>query len=145
MKKVRDAMSKDVRIAMPDESIRNAALLMAELDAGVLPVGENDKLIGVITDRDIAVRAVAQGKDPTTHVREVMSQEVLYCYDDQDLPAVAKNMAEQQVRRLPVVNREKRLVGIISVTDISHHENARAAGEAVSRISQPGGAHTQSA
>ena len=145
MKKVRDAMSKDVRIAMPDESIRNAALLMVELDAGVLPVGENDKLIGVITDRDIAVRAVAQGKDPTTHVREVMSQEVLYCYDDQDLPAVAKNMAEQQVRRLPVVNREKRLVGIISVTDISHHENARAAGEAVSRISQPGGAHTQSA
>ena len=145
MKKVRDAMSRDVRIAMPDESIRNAALLMEELDAGVLPVGENDKLIGVITDRDIALRAVAQGKDPTTHVREVMSQEVLYCFDDQDLPAVAKNMAEQQVRRLPVVNREKRLVGIISVTDIAHHENARAAGEAVSRISQPGGPHTQAA
>ena len=145
MKKVRDAMSKDVRIAMPDESIRNAALLMEEIDAGVLPVGENDKLIGVITDRDIAVRAVAQGKGPTTHVREVMSQEVLYCFDDQDLPAVAKNMAEQQVRRLPVVNREKRLVGIISVTDIAHHENARTAGEAVSRISQPGGAHTQTA
>ena len=144
MKKVRDAMSRDVRIAMPDESIRNAALLMEELDAGVLPVGENDKLIGVITDRDIALRAVAQGKDPTTHVREVMSQEVLYCFDDQDLPAVAKNMAEQQVRRLPVVNREKRLVGIISVTDIAHHESARVAGEAVSRISQPGGAHSQS-
>ena len=145
MKKVRDAMSKDVRIAMPDESIRNAALLMEEIDAGVLPVGENDKLIGVITDRDIAVRALAQGKGPTTHVREVMSQEVLYCFDDQDLPAVARNMAEQQVRRLPVVNREKRLVGIISVTDIAHHENARTAGEAVSRISQPGGAHTQTA
>jgi CBS domain-containing protein len=144
MKKVRDAMSRDVRIAMPDESIRNAARLMAELDAGVLPVGEGDKLIGVITDRDIAVRAVALGKEPSTHVREVMSQEVLYCYEDQDLPAVAKNMAEQQVRRLPVVNRDKRLVGIISLSDIAHHENARIPGEAVSRISQPGGAHSQS-
>jgi len=129
---------------MPDESIQNAARLMAELDAGVLPVAEDDKLIGVITDRDIAIRAVAQGKDSTTHVREVMSQEVLYCYEDQDLPAVARNMSEQQVRRLPVVNRDKRLVGIISLADIAHHENARSTGEAVSRISQPGGAHSQS-
>ena len=144
MKKVRDVMSHDVRIAVPEESIRNAARLMAELDAGVLPVGENDKLIGVITDRDIAVRAVAQGKEPTTHVREVMSHEVLYCFDDQDLTAVAKNMSEQQVRRLPVVDRDKRLVGIISLADIAHHETARIAGEAVSRISQPGGAHSQS-
>src|SRR4030095_12192907 len=143
MKKVRDAMSRDVQVAMPEESIQNAARLMAELDAGVLPVGENDKLIGVITDRDIAVRAVALGKPPSTHVREVMSQEVLYCYDDQDLPAVAKNMAEQQVRRLPVVNRDKRLVGIISLADIAHHENARIPGEAVSKITQPGGAHSQ--
>ena len=141
--KVREAMSREVRLVAPGDSIREAAQRMAEIDAGVLPVGENDRLIGVITDRDIAIRAVAQGKDPTTPVRDVMSQEVLYCYDDENLKSVASNMSEVQVRGLPVVDRDKRLVGIISLSDISHHENARMAGEAVSKISQPGGAHSQ--
>ena len=141
--KIRDAMSRDVSLTAPDQTIREAAGRMAQLDAGVLPVGDKDKLIGVITDRDIAVRAVAEGKGPTTLVREVMSQEVLYCYDDQDLEEVAKNMADVQVRRMPVVSRDKRLVGIISLADIAQKGSARTAGRAVTGISQPGGAHSQ--
>jgi hypothetical protein len=84
-----------------------------------LPVGEGDRLVGVITDRDIAIRAVAEGKAPTTKVGDLMSHEVLYCFDDQDLDEIAQNMAEMKVRRLPVVNRDKRLVGIISLGDLA--------------------------
>jgi CBS domain-containing protein len=141
--KVRDAMSRDVRVANPEESIRNAARLMAEIDVGALPVGENDRLIGVITDRDIAVRAVAEGKAPTTKVRDVMSQEVLYCYDDQDLDEIARNMADEQVRRLPVVDRDKRLVGIIALGDLARNEDAETAGATIADISKPGGEHSQ--
>jgi CBS domain-containing protein len=136
-------MSRDVAVASPTESIRNVAKVMAKIDAGVLPVGENDRLIGMITDRDIAVRAVAQGKAPTTKVRDIMSEEVLYCYDDQDLDEVAKNMSEMKVRRLPVVNREKRLVGIISLGDLARNEDADKTGETISHICEPGGQHSQ--
>ena len=125
--RVSEAMTRDVRIARPDQSIREAATLMAEIDAGALPVGEKDRLIGVITDRDIAVRAVAQGKAPTTMVRDVMSEEVLYCFDDQDLDEVAKNMGNVKVRRLPVVNRDKRLVGIVSLGDLVKSDGAAGA------------------
>jgi CBS domain-containing protein len=141
--KVRDAMSRDVRVANPEESISKAARVMMEIDAGSLPVGENDRLVGVITDRDIAVRAVARDRPPTTKVREVMSAEVLYCFDDQDLEEIARNMAGEQIRRLPVVNRDKRLVGIISLGDLARKEDAETAGQTVSRISQPGGEHSQ--
>lgn len=143
MMKVCDAMSRDVQVASPTQTIRDAARMMAEIDAGVLPVGEDDRLVGVITDRDIAIRAVAEGKAPTTKVREVMSNEVLYCYDDQDLEEVAQNMAQVKVRRMPVVNREKRLVGIISMADLARCEDADTTGHAVSTISQPGGQHSQ--
>ena len=143
--KVSDAMSRDVAVASPTESIRNVAKIMAKIDAGSLPVGENDRLVGMITDRDIAIRAVAQGKAPTTKVRDIMSEEVLYCYDDQDLDEVAKNMSEMKIRRLPVVNREKRLVGIISLGDLARNEDAGKTGETVSHISQPGGQHSQTA
>src|SRR5436190_20302557 len=135
MMKVSDAMSRDVQVASPTQSIRDAARLMAKIDAGVLPVGENDRLVGVITDRDIAIRAVAEGKAPTTKVRDVMSQEVLYCFDDQELDEVAQNMGAKKIRRLPVVNREKRLVGIISFGDLARHENADTAGHTISTIS----------
>jgi CBS domain-containing protein len=143
--RVSEAMTREVRIATPGQSIRDVAKMMAELDAGAMPVGENDRLIGMITDRDIAVRAVAQGKGPDTPVRDVMSTEkVLYCYDDEDLDHVAKNMGSEQVRRLPVVNREKRLVGIVSLGDLANRER-KAASKAVSGVSKPGGQHTQSA
>jgi CBS domain-containing protein len=141
--RVSEVMTRDVRVARPDQSIQEAARMMADVDAGVMPVGEGDQLVGMITDRDIAVRAVAEGKGPQTPVREVMSPEVKYCFEDDDTDAVARNMAEIQVRRLPVVNRDKRLVGIIALGDLAVTEGARPAGEAVSGISQPGGQHSQ--
>ena len=141
--KVSDVMSHDVQLTTPKQSIRDAARIMAKIDAGALPVGENDRLVGVITDRDIAVRAVAEGKAPTTKVRDVMSQEVLYCFDDQDLDEVARNMADQKVRRLPVLNREKRLVGIISFGDLARNEDTDTTGETICSISEPGGEHSQ--
>jgi CBS domain-containing protein len=142
--RVSECMTRDVRVASPEQSIREVAKIMAEIDAGVMPVGDNDRLVGMITDRDIAIRAVAEGKGPDTPVREVMSTEtVLYCYEDEDLAHVAQNMGEQQVRRLPVVNRDKRLVGIVSLGDMAQTE-ARAANKAVKGVSKPGGQHNQS-
>jgi CBS domain-containing protein len=142
---IRDAMSSDVRIANPNQSIRDAATLMAEIDAGVLPVGENDRLVGMITDRDIALRAIAQGKGPDTPVRQVMSEEVKYCFEDDDIDQVAQNMADLKVRRLPVLNESKRLVGIVSLGDLAVADGPANAGEALCGISEPGGAHSQSA
>ena len=140
---IRDVMSTDVRIASPDHTIQQAAQMMAEIDAGALPVGENDRLIGMITDRDIAIRAVAKGRGPDTPVREAMTPEIEYCFEDEDIEEVAEKMSALQVRRLPVLNREKRLVGIISLGDIARYEED-AAGEAINEISQPGGQHSQS-
>ncbi len=140
---VSEAMTRDVRVASPDHTIQAAAKIMAEIDAGVLPVAENDQLLGMITDRDIAVRAVAQGKGPDTRVREVMTGEVKYCFDDEDTEHVARNMGDIQVRRLPVVNRDKRLVGILSLGDLAVAEGGRAAGEALAGVAQPGGEHSQ--
>jgi CBS domain-containing protein len=143
--KVSEAMTRDVRVANPEETLQQAAQMMAELDAGVLPVGENDRLVGMITDRDIVIRGIAEGKGPKAKVREVMSKEVKYCFEDQNLEDVTQNMADIQVRRMPVVNREKRLVGIISLGDIATSRADELAGEALSGISRPGGEHTQAA
>ena len=138
--KVSEVMTRDVRLIEPTQTIRDAARLMAELDTGILPVREGDRLVGMITDRDITVRAVAQGRGPDTAVREVMTDEVKYCYEDDDTNDVARNMADIQVRRLPVLTRDKRLVGIISLGDMAVSDEA---GEAVAGISQPGGQHSQ--
>jgi CBS domain-containing protein len=142
--RVSEAMTREVRVATPGQSIRDAAKTMAEIDAGVLPVGENDRLIGMITDRDIAIRGIAAGKGPDTPVREVMSSEVKYCFDDEDIAHVAENMAEQQIRRLPVVNRDKRLVGIVSLGDVAQSTDGKKAAQAVKGVSKPGGQHSQS-
>ena len=141
--RVSEAMTRDVQFARPDETIEHAARMMVDMDAGVLPVRDDDRLVGMITDRDIAVRAVAEGKGPDTRVRDVMSPEVKYCFEDQDLDEVTANMADIQVRRLPVLNRDKRLVGIISLGDIATCEDRSTAGAALSGISQPGGEHNQ--
>ena len=143
--KVKQAMTSEVRVASPDQTIREAARLMAELDAGALPVAENDRLVGMITDRDIAVRAVAEGLPADTPVSEIMSHEVLYCFEDQALDDVARNMGQVQVRRLPVVNRDKRLVGIVSFADLARTEQPTTVGRAVSHVSEPGGKHSQTA
>ena len=142
---VKEAMSRDVQIVNPDQSIRDAARMMAKLDCGCLPVGENDRLVGMITDRDIAVRAVAEGMPLKTPVRDIMSPEVRYCFEDSELDEVAQNMADIKVRRLPVVNHGKRLVGILSLSDLALTEDAVCAATALSGISAPGGEHSQSA
>ncbi len=144
--KVREAMTQDVRLVQPMQTIRDAAKLMAELDIGALPVQESDKLVGMITDRDIAVRAVAAGRGPDTLIREVMSSEVKYCFDDQTIDEVTRNMADLRVRRLPVLNRDKRLVGILALGDLALDASSQdEAGEALGGISRPGGKHSQSA
>lgn len=143
--KVREAMTTAVQLVSPDQSIRQAARLMADCDIGALPVGENDQLIGMITDRDIAVRAVADGLDPDTKISAVMSREVLYCFDDDELDDVADNMSNIRVRRLPVVNRHKRLVGIVSISDLASCEDEEKTGKTIACISMPGGAHSQTA
>lgn len=139
---VSELMTRDVRLAAPNDTIERAATMMGEVDAGAIPVGENDRLVGMITDRDIAVRAVAQGKSPMTTVREVMSSNVKYCFEDEAIEDVARNMGDIQVRRLPVLNRDKRLVGIVSLGDLAV-QHASQASVALSNISEPGGQHTQ--
>lgn len=142
--KVSDCMTRDVHLTSPTQTLREAAQLMAELDIGALPVGEDDQLVGMVTDRDIAIRGIAAGLGPETPVRQVMTEEVKYCFDDQSIEEVSRNMGEIQVRRLPVVDRQKRLVGIISLSDIANGEGAlEEAGEALRDISQPGGEHSQ--
>ena len=141
--RVSDAMTAAVRITQPQQTIAEAARLMAELDAGVLPVGDGDRLVGMLTDRDIAIRAVAAGKNPQTPVQDVMSKEVLYCFADQDLDEVVQRMADMKVRRMPVLNRDKRMVGILSLGDVALLDDPDVTGEALSEISEPGGEHSQ--
>ena len=117
---VREAMTRDVQIASPSQSIQQVARLMFDLDAGFLPVGENDRLIGAITDRDIAVRGIAKGKGPKTAVRDVMTNDIHCCREDDDLAKALRHMEELKIRRLPVINKSKRMVGMLSLGDISH-------------------------
>ncbi len=142
--KVSEVMSRQVEIASPDDSIQRAAQMMARIDAGILPVGAGDRLVGMITDRDIAIRGVGEGRNPAdTPVNEIMTREVKYCFEDDDVNRVAQNMAELQVRRLPVLNRDKRLTGIISLGNIAREDEPAQAGSALHGIAQKGGRHTQ--
>lgn len=141
---INQVMTSNVKISNPKQSIRDAAAIMGQIDAGFLPVGEKDRLVGMITDRDIAVRAVGAGKGPDTPVRDVMSKEVMYCFEDDDVGDVARNMAENKIRRLPVLNRNKRVVGVVSLGDIAVVDGPANAGDALCGISEPGGEHSQS-
>ena len=141
--RVSEVMSRDVRTANPRQTIRDAAAIMAEIDAGIVPVGEHDKLVGMITDRDIAVRAVAKGKNPDTSIEEIMTRDVKYCFDDEDSEQVLDNLGHLQIRRVPVVNRDKRLVGIVSLGDLANQRADGHAGAALAEISRPGGQHSQ--
>ena len=135
---VREVMTKDVRLVDPSTTLKHAAQLMRDGDFGLLPIGDNDRLVGTVTDRDITVRCVAAGKDPgSTTVREAMSEGVVYCFEDQEVDEVAALMGDRQVRRLPVLSREKRMVGIVSLGDLAVDDTADdEAGEALSEISQ---------
>src|SRR5688572_4494084 len=134
--RVSDVMTEKVYIAHPEQSLREIAKVMAELDLGALPVENKGRLVGMITDRDIAIRGVANDYEPGSRVRDVMSSGVKYCYEDEKIDHVAHNMSEIQVRRLPVVNREKELVGIVSLADIATKRGSDAAIEAVAGVSQ---------
>src|SRR5262245_40670623 len=137
-------MTRNVHVASPSQTIREAAGWTARSDARALPVGEIVRLVGMITDRDIAVRGVAEGKGPDTPVSEVMSPDVCYCFEDQELDEVAANMADVKVRRLPVVSRDKRLVGIIALGDMAlSGDPDGAASAALCGVSEPGGQHSQ--
>ena len=140
--RISEVMTRGVQIGTPEMTLREAARMMADLDAGSLPIGEDDRLVGMLTDRDIAIRAVGEGKGPDSPVRDIMSREVLYCFDDQGIDEAAHIMSEVKVRRLPVVNRDKRLVGIVSLGDLARCEEI-AAGHAMARVAQPGGGHSQ--
>ncbi|OHV82298.1 CBS domain-containing protein [Rhizobium sp. LCM 4573] len=138
--KVSEIMSRDVQIANPQQTIAEIARIMADREIGFLPVGEDDRLVGTITDRDIVIRAVADGLGGETKVREVMSRDVKYCFEDEDVDEVAHNMGDIQVRRLPVVSQEKRLTGVVSIGDAALAETA-AAGMGLKEVARPGGAH----
>jgi CBS domain-containing protein len=137
MKTIRDVMTGDVKIVGPSQTIRDAARLMASADIGSLPVGENDRLVGMVTDRDLALRAVAHGLDHDTPVRDVMTTAVKYCRDHDDVEQVARNMAELGVRRLPVVDRDKRLVGIVALSNIAQSGDSKAADSLLEGVAQP--------
>ncbi|HEX8309375.1 MAG TPA: CBS domain-containing protein [Allosphingosinicella sp.] len=142
--KIAECMTRDIEIVNPDQPIQEAAQFMLRSDSGVMPVSEGDKLIGMVTDRDIAVRAVAEGLGPETPVRDVMSGDVLFCFDDDEVEAVALKMSDAQVRRMPVLSREdETLVGIVSLGDISRSEQSEAASVALDGITDPGGEHNQ--
>ncbi len=135
MKTVKDVMTQKCEWISPDTSLVEAAKLMKNNDCGFLPVGENEKLIGMVTDRDIAIRAVAEAKDPNkTTARDIMTAQTYYCYDDQNVDEVCQNMGEIKVRRLPVVNRDKRLVGVVSFGDVSQAAPSKDVGESQKQI-----------
>lgn len=136
---VSDCMSRNVRLCSPNDSLRDAARAMKEADAGFLPVGENDRLVGMITDRDIVVRAVAAGKEPDEcRIRDIMSPAVKYVFEDETTDDLAQQLAELQIKRMPVVDRNKRLVGIVSLGDIAVvRDSTHEAAAALSGISRP--------
>lgn len=138
--KIKDIMTPRPECVSPETSLHEAARKMRDLDVGPLPVcGENDRLAGMITDRDITIRAVAEGKDPkTTKVRDAMTEGVIYCFEDQDLDEAARTMQEQQIRRLLVVNRDERLVGILSLGDLATDSGDKLqSGEVLQDVSEP--------
>jgi CBS domain-containing protein len=125
---IRDVMTKNVKMVSPNETIQEAAAIMSDYNIGGIPVCENERLLGMVTDRDITVRAVARGKTPSgCQVRDVMSTGVKYVFEDEQSQAVARSMARLKIRRLPVVNREERLVGIVSLGDLAMKQYSTAA------------------
>jgi len=137
--KVRDILTKDPEVIRPDASICDAARKMKECDIGMLPVCDGERLVGAVTDRDLSIRAVAEGRDPnTTKVSDVMTPGIVYCFEDQELGEAAKIMEEKQIRRLPVVNRSMLLVGIVSLGDFAvRSKEDRLTEEVLEYVSEP--------
>ncbi|RJP79708.1 MAG: CBS domain-containing protein [Candidatus Zixiibacteriota bacterium] len=138
-KKVNDVMTRGVELIDVDFSIREAAEMMRDLDIGVAPVAENDELVGMLTDRDIVIRAIAEGLDPDdTSVRDVMTEDVEYCYEDDDLEEAGRIMRDRQIRRLIVLNRGDEVIGILSLGDLATKtQDEEMAGDVLQEISEP--------
>jgi CBS domain-containing protein len=143
MMKISEVMTRDVQTIRPDQSAQDAARFMLKAEAGSIPVTDGDRLIGMITDRDIAVRGVAKGYGPDTPVRELMSDDVICARADDSVEDVASRMSEAQVRRLPVVDQDERLCGIVSLGDLSRESDTGTAAQALEGVSQLGGQHQQ--
>ena len=141
---IREIMTREPVVIGPDMVLRDAAETMRDLDSGVMPVGQNDRLVSMLTDRDITIRATAAGKDPNqTRVEEVMTPDVVYCFEDDDARDAALKMEEHQLRRLIVLNRDKRLVGILSLGDLAVHTvDDGLAGEVAEAVSEPAAIET---
>jgi CBS domain-containing protein len=142
MMQLREVMTPNVEVITPEATIQAAAEKMRDLDIGLLPVCEGERLVGVVSDRDITVRGVAEGRGPvTTQVREVMTPDAIYGFDDQDVAEAARRMEQYQIRRLPVLNRHKRLVGMVSLGDLAIHPGQQPlVGEVLEQVSKPGAA-----
>ena len=141
--KVSEVMTRDVQTISPDQPVREAASFMLSADAGSIPVTDGGRLIGMITDRDIAVRGVAKGHGPDTPVRDLMTDDLIIVRVDDDIEDVASKMSEAQVRRLPVIDRDDKLCGIVSLGDLARETDSESAHEALEGVTQPGGQHQQ--
>ncbi len=142
--KIQEIMTRDARCVSPAASILEVARMMRELDVGAVPICDGDRLAGMLTDRDIIVRVIAEGVDPMQKTaREIMSPGIIYAFDDQDVDEAAQIMEEHQVRRLPVLNRSKRLVGIVSLGDLAMEAGPGLSGEALREVSKPSGIYSR--
>jgi len=141
--KVSEVMTREVQTIQPDQTAQEAASFMLSADAGSIPVTDGERLVGMITDRDIAVRGVAKGNGPDTPVRDLMSNDVICARIDEDCDKVANRMSEAQVRRLPVIDQSERLCGIVSLGDLAREGATNTAEQALEGVSQPGGQHQQ--
>jgi CBS domain-containing protein len=141
--KVSDVMTRDVQTVRPDQTVREAASFMLRADAGAIPVTEGDRLVGMITDRDIAVRGVAEGHGPDTPVRDLMTNDIVAARIEDDTDDVAVRMSEAQVRRLPVIDDQQKLCGIVSLSDLTQKADESSAEQALEGITEPGGQHQQ--
>ena len=141
--KVSEVMTRDVQTVSPDQPVREAASFMLSADAGSIPVIDGERLIGMITDRDIAVRGIAKGYGPDTPVRELMTDDLVIAREDDDTDDIAARMSSAQVRRLPVVDDQQRLCGIVSLGDLTQKGSDSAAEQALEGVTEPGGEHRQ--
>ena len=141
--KVSDVMTREVQTISPDQTAKEAANFMLSTDSGSIPVTDGERLVGMITDRDIAVRGVAKGFAPDTPVSELMTRDCITAREDDDVSTIASKMSEAQVRRLPVIDGDEKLCGIVSLGDLSRDGDDQSASQALAGISQPGGQHQQ--
>ena len=141
--KISEVMTRDVQSVRPDQPVQEAASFMLSADAGSIPVSDGGRLVGMITDRDIAVRGVAKGHGPDTPVRKLMTDEIICVREDEDVDDVASKMSRAQVRRLPVIDENEQLCGIVSLGDLSREADEDCASEALQGVSEPGGSHRQ--